>query len=285
MGKTVLCVILIFLLFSCGSKEKNNVPAVPIAEVVVDTVVHVEDSGFVAEEAPETVLPVVRENEAFDDFIFHFASDSSFQSERVLFPLPYYKESIPLKVERENWRIDSSFFKQDYYSLLLDGENDLDLLGDTARTSIQVEWIYMESKMMEKFYFERIDGKWMLEAVDYRPIEKGMNRDFIDFFVRFSNDSLFQCQHIHEPLEFITTDPDDDFTIIETTLDPNQWLAFKPVLPKEVLSNINYGQKNDRKSQHKIIQLKGIGNGFINTLFFRRKNNTWEFYKFEDTSN
>lgn len=55
-------------------------------------------------------------------------------------------------------------------------------------------------------------------------------------------------------------------------------------LPADRLSNINYGQRNDDDSPTKILALKGIGNGFSNILYFRRKAGEWELYKFEDTS-
>ena len=77
---------------------------------------------------------------------------------------------------------------------------------------------------------------------------------------------------------------DDDFSILETSLDLNQWFAFKPALPTDRLSNINYGQRNDDNSPTKILALKGIGNGFSNILYFRRKAGEWQLYKFEDTS-
>ena len=56
------------------------------------------------------------------------------------------------------------------------------------------------------------------------------------------------------------------------------------VLPVDRLSNINYGQRNGDDSPTKILALKGIGNGFSNILYFRRKAGEWELYKFEDTS-
>ncbi len=93
----------------------------------------------------------------------------------------------------------------------------------------------------------------------------------MEFFGHFAADSLFQSKRVCEPLAFVTTDPDDDFSILETTLDLNQWFAFKPGLPADRLSNINYGQRNDDDSPTKILALKGIGNGFSNILYFRRK--------------
>ena len=137
---------------------------------------------------------------------------------------------------------------------------------------------------MKRYYFERIKGAWILEAINLRPIEKNDNEDFVEFFNRFASDSLFQSQRVQNPLAFVTSDPDDDFSILETTIDRNQWFAFKPVLPTDRLSNINYGQRNDDNSSTKILALKGIGNGFSNLLYFRRKGGEWELYKFEDTS-
>ena len=118
----------------------------------------------------------------------------------------------------------------------------------------------------------------------YKRQEQSDNENFVEFFGHFATDSLFQSQRVREPLAFVTSDPDDDFSILETTLDLNQWFAFKPVLPVDRLSNINYGQRNDDDSPTKILALKGIGNGFSNILYFRRKAGEWELYKFEDTS-
>lgn len=48
------------------------------------------------------------------------------------------------------------------------------------------------------------------------------------FYERFSRDSLFQQERLHEPLYFVTADPEDEFQILETTLEPGQWFAFRP---------------------------------------------------------
>ncbi|MBP9508037.1 MAG: DUF4348 domain-containing protein, partial [Bacteroides sp.] len=172
-----------------------------------------------------------------------------------------------------------------FYTLLFEREEDMDLVGGNALTSVQVEWIFMPKRMVKRYYFERIKGAWILQSIRLQPIVSTENEDFVAFFDRFSTDSVFQSQRIRQPLQFVTTDPDDDFSVIETTLDLNQWFAFKPTLPIDKLSNINYGQKNDGQSPYKILALKGIGNGFSNILYFQRKaDGNWELYKFEDTS-
>ena len=195
---------------------------------------------------PEDPQPI-QADESFDDFIYNFASDDALQRQRVKFPLPYYKGDEKTNIEERNWKHDDLFTKQHYYTLLFDKEEDMDLVGDTSLTSVQVEWIFVKTRMVKKYYFERIKGAWILVA-------------------------------------FVTSDPDDDFSILETSLDLNQWFAFKPALPTDRLSNINYGQRNDDNSPTKILALKGIGNGFSNILYFRRKAGEWQLYKFEDTS-
>ena len=111
-------------------------------------------------------------------------------------------------------------------------------MGDTALASVQVEWIFLKDRMVRKYYFERIKGAWMLEAINQRQIEQGKSEDFVTFYSRFVTDSIYQSRHIREPLMYVTIDPDDEFSILETTLDLNQWYAFRPVLPTDKLSNI-----------------------------------------------
>jgi len=64
-------------------------------------------------------------------------------------------------------------------------------------------------------------------------IKNDENENFIEFFHKFATDSIFQRSRTREPLTFVTTDPDDDFSILETTMEVNQWFAFAPRLPKK----------------------------------------------------
>ena len=281
MKKLIAGVILLGILSSCGNKKTNIDPFASITKEV-DSVRQIADSSH-HDKSPEDPQPI-QADESFDDFIYNFASDDVLQRQRVKFPLPYYNGDKKTNIEEHNWKHDDLFTKQHYYTLLFDREEDMDLVGDTSLTSVQVEWVFVKTRMVKKYYFGRIKGAWMLEAINLRPIKQNDNENFVEFFGHFAADSLFQSKRVCEPLAFVTTDPDDDFSILETTLDLNQWFAFKPGLPADRLSNINYGQRNDDDSPTKILALKGIGNGFSNILYFRRKAGEWELYKFEDTS-
>ena len=279
---------LILMLFAaCGPKKTQADPFESLTEAIESASLHQRgaDSLYldtaVVEEAPKPSVA----DELFDDFIFNFASDSVLQRQRTEFPLPYYKEDKPLRITKEHWKHDYLFSKLNYYTLLFDREDELEVVGDTSLTSVQVEWIYLKSHRVKRYYFERKAGMWMLEAINLRPVEKKEGHEsFVEFYTRFVTDSLYQLKHVCNPLQFVTIDPDDEFSILETTLTAEQWTAFKPVLPVDRLSNINYGQRNDDLSHAKILKVNGIGNGYSNLFYFRKRKGEWELYKYEDTS-
>jgi hypothetical protein len=221
----------------------------------------------------------------FDDFIYNFISDAKLQRQRILFPLSYNNLNDSSKIQEKDWQHDSLYAKENSYTLIFEKEEDMELSKDTSLTSVQVEWILPETHIMKQYCFRRIKKAWYLEAINVFAYEKGEGENFIDFFSRFSVDSSFQQKRIKEPLTFVTNDPDDDFSIIKTTLALNQWIVFKPEFPTGEISNIDYGQQNNTDSRKKIVALKSTGNGFSNTLYFQRKQGKWELYKFEDISN
>lgn len=171
--------------------------------------------------------------------------------------------------------------------MLYDELEDAELEKDTASTSVRIEWIDLKERRLKRYYFERLYGWWKLEAIDDATISKDESgqEDFYEFYERFANDSLFQAERVSDPLPFVAPDPDDDFQILETTIQKAQWFTFQPKLPTEHLTNINYGQRLDRKSRTRIIELRGFGNGFCNTLYFRCRNGEWKLTRFEDLGN
>lgn len=292
MKKITIGVFVLLFLNSCANKKKETDSYVPEkAYHSTDSIAQVppSDSLFTEtkEQEKEEMKPImpVEKNELFDDFIYNFTTDEEFQQQRIVFPVPYYNLNVSSKIEKEDWKHDELFIKNSYYTLFFDTEEDMELSKESSLTSVQVEWNLMKSRTIKKYYFERIKGAWMLEAINIHAGEKNKNESFLDFFIRFSTDTLFQHTRIREPLTFITTDPDDDFSIMETTLDLNQWSAFRPDLPVDDMFYISYGQQNSNQSTHKIVALKGIENGFSNYLYFRRRDNKWQLYKFEDTGN
>ena len=186
MKKLIAGVILLGLLGACSNKKAKIDPFASITQEVDSIRTKPIQSTWI----PPGRSPSLQADESFDDFIYNLASDDVLQRQRVKFPLPYYNGDKKANIEERNWKHDNLFTKQHYYTLLFDKEEDMDLVGDTSLTSVQVEWIFVKTRMMKKYYFERIKGAWILEAINLRPIERDENEDFVEFFGHFATDSL-----------------------------------------------------------------------------------------------
>lgn len=283
MRKLIWGLSVFALLFSCKNPKTSIDSFSTITAMSDSTGIRGGESldEIPVDEAPQPVGA----DELFDDFVFNYATDSLFQRQRTIFPLPYYNVDTPLKIEKKYWKHDPLFAGQAFYTLLFDNENDMDLVGDTTLSSVQTEWIFLKTRMVKRYYFERVKGMWMLEAINLRKMEEDKEEDpsFVSFYARFAVDSLYQREHISRPLQFVTIDPDDEFSILETTLEVDQWYVFRPALPADRLSNINYGQKNEDSSSTKILKVNGLSNGYSNIFYFRKRKGEWELYKYEDT--
>ena len=285
MKKLIVGICLLVWLTSCGGGKKQT--TVQEEDMVsVESMEIVADSLLVEDVVEEPEVPVSAD-ESFADFLYNFALDEKLQLRRILFPLPYYMDNKKDSIEKEEWIHDPLFSQQEFYTMLYDNLDDSELEKDTTSTSVRIEWIDLKANKMKRYYFERLYGWWKLEAIDDATMTKEENgqEDFYEFYERFANDLLFQAERVADPLPFVAPDPDDEFEILETTIQKSQWFTFQPQLPTEFLTNINYGQRLDRNSRVRIIELRGFGNGFNNTLYFRCRNGEWKLTKFEDLSN
>ena len=285
MKKLIVGICLLGCLTSCVGGKKNTDTQEEQMEWT-DSIEAMADSLLIEEVEEEPVIPVAAD-ESFADFLYNFALDERLQLRRILFPLPYYMDNQKDSILKEDWVHDPLFSQQEYYTMLYDDLDDAELEKDTASTSVRIEWIDLKQKKMKRYYFERLYGWWKLEAIDdaTMPKEETGQEDFYEFYERFANDSLFQAERVVDPLPFVAPDPEDEFQILETTIQKEQWFTFQPKLPNEYLTNVNYGQRLNQNSRTRIIELRGFGNGFSNTLYFRCRNGEWRLTRFEDLSN
>jgi hypothetical protein len=270
---------------SCGGGKKHT-DVQEVAMESIDSIEVVADTLEVEEVQEEQEVSTYAER-VFADFLYNFATSEKFQLRRIVFPLPYYMDNKKDSIEKKEWVHDPLFSQQEFYTMLYDDLDDAELEKDTSLVSVRIEWIDLKANKMKRYYFERLYGWWKLEAIDDATMskEEGGQEDFYEFYERFANDSLFQAQRVADPLHFVVPDPEDEFQILETTIQKSQWFTFQPNLPTEHLTNINYGQRLDRNSQTRVIEMRGFGNGFSNTLYFRCRNGKWKLTRFEDLSN
>ena len=285
MKKLIVGFCLLGCMDSCGGGKKNTDAQVEPVEPIDSTEI-VADTLYVEEVEEEQIVPVSAD-ESFADFLYNFALNEKLQLRRILFPLPYYMDNRKDTIAKEQWTHDPLFSQQEFYTMLYDNLDDAELEKDTASTSVRIEWIDLKAKKMKRYYFERLYGWWKLEAIDDASMPKAntSQEDFYTFYERFANDSVFQRSRVVDPLPFVAPDPEDDFQMLETTIGKEQWFSFQPKLPQDVLTNINYGQRLEQNSRTRIIELRGFGNGFNNTLYFKCRNGEWKLTRFEDMSN
>ena len=279
----IVLIVLFGCMCACGG-GKNKSETIEAVVVEVDSTITMEDSVSDDEWIDEEPELPEKADESFDDFLYNFLVDSQLQITRIVFPLPYYTDDHKDSITNETWEYDQIFSGLESYAVLFDRQSDMELEKDTSQVSIKIDRRDMKSHRLKRYYFERIKGEWMLEAIDDAVISSAdsESEDFFSFYERFVNDSLFQTERVVDPLPFVTIDPDDEFHVLETTLEKGQWFAFQPTLSKDVLAHIYYGQRLSENSSTRIMEFKGVGNGFYNVLYFQRRNGLWKLIKFED---
>ncbi len=222
---------------------------------------------------------------SFDDFVFAYAANKEFQKQRTQFPLWVIdiEKGDTVLLEKSEWNDDSLFPLRNFYTIMYDKEEDMEFVSEPNLIRAQVESIYLEDKLTKVYHFLKENDIWMLHDITLNHLEEYRNEEFVNFYKKFANDSVFQTARLAETLEYVTSDPNDDFEILETSLTPEDWCTMRPMLPGDRLLNINYGQVNSPLSTMKILAVKGIGTGFSNVFFFRlNSKEKWELFKFDD---
>ena len=268
---TVVC----FTSVGCSDKKPAQVhDSTSVDSVIADTQA-VDSTEKLIEETP---MPKAAD-ELFDDFVFNFAANRKLQMKRVHFPLPvYHNDKLVKTIEKRAWKMEHFFMHQDYYTLILDNQKQMNLVKDTAINHVVVEKVFYAKKTVQQFLFNRINGEWMMTSINYKPMYTNMNASFLKFYGKFATDSAFQAEHLHNPVKFVGPDPDDDFSTMSGDIEPETWPAFAPQLPHGMIYNIIYGQKYAESNQ-KIFVIRGIANGMETILTFKRIHGKWMLIK------
>lgn len=223
-------------------------------------------------------------DETFDDFIYAFDQSNRLQRERICFPLPFrsYQTERNHKYIRTEWNHRSVFMGEDFSISLWNNTRQMTMAKDTSLLRVCLQQIHLEKREIMNYHFSRDtdDGKWMLDSIGEITFAQHKLPDFLEFFREWVSDSTFQMDHVANAIDYATLDDNSDEMIVGT-IDAEQWQMFAPVLPKDVITCIDYGQLyTDR--QRVLFQMRGINNGLESTFTFIRKNDSWELTAFEN---
>ena len=264
---------MVLLMFSCKGSKAPEVVEEAVADSSDTCVADTVPLDTMEQLISATPMPKAAD-ELFDDFFFNFEANRKLQLRRIKFPLPVTDGDQTEYIARDDWQIDHFFMRQGYYTLIFDNERQMSLVKDTSIDHVVVEKVFFRKKTVKQYVFDRVGGLWMLCGIRFKPLYENMNASFLKFYQRFSRDSAFQVESLHDPVKFTGPDPDDDFSQMEGVITADTWPAFASELPSEMIYNIIYGQTYTT-SDHKIFVIRGISNGLEVEMTFERSGGKW----------
>ena len=249
-------------------------------DVQEDTVeAYVGDTLHLFDEPSE---PPVTVDVLFDDFLFGFIDDPKFQRQRIQFPLLCKDGDEEERINFDEWKQVNRFGTQEFYSVIYEREQDIELQKDTTLQSVDIEWISLQHDYVERFDFNRINGKWLLTEMQKECRENTPNGEFLDFYIHFVSDSIFQRNSLAEPLKLVLTPPEDEEDVGEEILSADEWFGMKSdlPLPTDELINIDYGQASVSQNR-KTLMMCGLSNGLQMKFRFNKDNDGWKLIEIE----
>jgi len=268
--------IVLFVFGACtGQKEKA-----PQEDSVADST-QMADSAVTESAADElTDIPMPKAaDELFDDFIFNFSANRKLQMERIVFPLKKVDGEKITTIGKGQWQMEHFFMVQDYYTLIFDNEQHMEVVKDTSIHHAVVQKVFFDNNSVVQYVFNRKHGAWLMTSIETVPIEKAPNASFLTFFHQFATDQEFQANSLGETVHFIGPDPDDDFSQMEGEITPDTWAAFAPELPQDMIYNIIYGGPR-KETDNKLFVLRGIANGLEFQMTFKKVGGHWKLTKY-----
>lgn len=275
--------IIPFLLFvwlgiivtSCTDKKPTSENTVSLPDSILQDSLTAEDSIIAEQPMPKAA------DELFDDFFFNFAANRKLQKDRIVFPLEVLQNGKKTgTIERNKWRMEHFFMRQDYYTLIFNNRKQLSLVKDTTVSHVVVEKINLKKGVIKQYVFDRINGNFRMTSIGTQPLAQSSNASFLKFYERFANDTVFQIESMNSEVTFTSPNPDNDFEDQTGVILPEQWPFFKPgIIPSGEIYNIIYGTTY-KESNTKIFVIRGIANGLEIEFTFKRFGNKWKLVKF-----
>ena len=147
MKRYLVAILCVLLFVACGGRKAGSVVNTPPADTIVATP---ETTVVDSVEDPLSNLPVPKAlDDLFDDFIFNFAANKKLQRERILFPLKKINGDKVEIIEKDQWKIERYFMRQQYYTLLFDNEKQMEI-GSKSKELIS---IFFTLFFLYYFYF------------------------------------------------------------------------------------------------------------------------------------
>lgn len=256
---------------SCGGKQDANQRWVDSVLSICDSI---PEDSLVYDVTEDVISESV--DEYFFDFVYAFTHNPKFLKTRTMLPLSIFDaEGSELREIKDDQEIMNLFNMgdADSYVMLLNESSQLE--NDMVSTALaaDIQMVDFVSDRVRKLECERQNGQWMLSKVSEFPINVHPYSDFLQFYRSFSTDSVFQLNHIAQPLDISLPD-EEEGGIIEGTIDAVQFPVFAPVLPQDRMMLVDYGQMPE--CANKVVMVKcGLASGMMDILTFKENDGNW----------
>lgn len=265
----------LFVSTGCTDKKPEKVEDTTVV-VDTDTVADTTHADTIAKIIEETPMPKAAD-QLFDDFFFNFIANKKLQRGRIAFPLPVIENGKTTYLQRNQWKTDHFFMRQQYYTLIFDNAAQMADAKSTKLDSVIVEKIHLGQGLVEQYLFDHQDGKWRMNSIHKISFKDHANASFLTFLNTFFASN--GAGAVDEPLRYSGPDPNGEETSnINTTISADEWSTFLPEMPHDLIYNIRYGQKYSKSSQ-KILSFRGLSNGIETQLVFKQKHGKWRMVK------
>jgi hypothetical protein len=217
---------------------------------------------------------------SFDDFIYHFVSDTSFQKAQISFPLSITKHGKAGALDEAQWALNAPPRNLLSYAMLFTSKRHIDLLEkDTALCHAEVDYVFLNTDSVRKYTFNRMEGEWALQSIVIDRLARMKHGDFYKFFCQFATDTVYQYQHIRNPFGFKTED-DYSHETISGIVNAEAWPEYSPDLPTDVLACVLFEDKGQKTSKRYLV-LPNLSAGLSTTLTFERARRGWRLAELE----
>ena len=158
-------------MFSCKGNKTEAPDTTPAdSDSVQDTAAVDTMEQLIA----ETPMPKAAD-ELFDDFFFNFAANRKLQMKRIKFPLTVERLDKTDTIGKSQWKTEHFFMRQGYYTLIFDSRSQMNVVKDTSVNHVVVEKFSFNIKTVKQYVFDRINGLWIMQSINYKPIYQNKN--------------------------------------------------------------------------------------------------------------
>jgi predicted DNA-binding protein YlxM (UPF0122 family) len=144
-----------------------------------------------------------------------------------------------------------------------------------------LQLIDFKNEIVKSFVFEKVNKNWHLKNSNRTNFSNLPDLDFINFLIKFSNDSIFQIKSISFPLKESFADTENDYEITTKSIKQYDWKFWKltnDINQLLILADIQIDNK------YRNIFFRGVENGILMKYIFERINGNWKLIKLEDYS-